>query len=184
MKTIAIAAAVLLPFLGCTGGGDNTVLVAYFSRTGNTEKLARTIRKIAGGDLFEIVPVNPYPGDYNACLTRVSQELSDNSRPPLSTHVENMAAYDVIFIGYPIWLGNTPMVVRSFLEEYDLAGKTVIPFCTHGGSGLANSVAAVMSLCPGSTILKGLAVIGSNADNASNTVSVWINELVYKNQEE
>ncbi|MDR1902310.1 MAG: flavodoxin [Treponema sp.] len=194
MKIIAITAAAFFFFLGCVGcvaqnrqnepsslTGDNTVLVAYFSRTGNTERLAKTVRELAGGDLFEIVPVNPYPSDYNACLARASQELSQNSRPPLSTHVENMDAYNIIFIGYPIWCGNTPMVIRSFLEEYDLEGKTIVPFCTHGGSGLSDSVTAVRILCPGSTILDGLAVSVSNVGGARNTVANWIKELgLYK----
>jgi flavodoxin len=191
MKIMAITAAAFLVFLGAGGsaakieenaapqvpGGNNRVLVAYFSRTGNTERLARTIHELAGGDLFEIVPAALYPSDYNACLTRASQELSDNSRPPLSTHVENMADYDVIFIGYPIWMANTPMVIRSFLEEYDLTGKTIIPFCTHGGSGLSGSVAAIRSLCPGSTILDGLAVSRSNLDGERDMVSNWIKGL-------
>jgi flavodoxin len=202
MKIIAVGAAALFLFLGCAGRlaqnqsveaqaeapteaqseaqpvpGGERVLVAYFSRTGNTETLAATIHELAGGDLFEITPSAPYPENYNDCLARATQELADDSRPPLSTRVENMAGYELIFIGYPIWLGNTPMVIRSFLEEYDLAGKTIIPFCTNGGSGLANSVAAIRSLCPGSSVREGLAITGSRAGTARNTVSDWLKGL-------
>jgi flavodoxin len=190
MKITAVAAAVLFLFFGCAGtqkqsleappSGDPSgrrTLVAYFSRTGSTEALAKIVQKTAGGDLFKITPSTPYPADYQECLQRASQERADNFRPPLATRVENMAAYDVVFIGYPIWLGNVPMVIRSFLEAYDFSGKTVIPFCTHGGSGLSGSAAAVKALCPGSVVLEGLAVKGTNAAAAQGAVSIWIREL-------
>ncbi|MDR1972112.1 MAG: flavodoxin [Treponema sp.] len=190
MKIIAITAAALFFFLGCARGGtqnrqnetseltgDNRVLVAYFSRTGNTEGLAKTIHELAGGDLFEITPVEPYPSDYDECLARALAELSGDSRPPLAARVENMDTYNVIFIGYPIWCGDAPMVIRSFLEEYDLAGKTVVPFCTSGSSGLSGSVAAIKRLCPESTIPDGLAVSASSLGSARDAVSTWLKGL-------
>jgi flavodoxin len=133
-------------------GGN--VLVVYFSRTGTTKTLAENINKTTGGDLFEIVPVTPYSTDYNTCLSQASSELSANARPPLATHVANMDNYDVIFVGYPIWHGQTPMVIRTFLEEYDFSGKTVIPFCTSASSGFGSSMNTVEVMCPDSTVSK------------------------------
>lgn len=153
------------------------ILVAYFSRTGNTETIAEMIADSTGGTLFEIVPENAYPEEYSACTAQAQQEQNDNARPALATHVENMAEYDVIYIGYPIWWGTMPMLMFTFLEEYDLDGKTIVPFCTHGGSGLSRSVSDITAACPGATVLNGLAVSGSSAAGAGETVKNWIADL-------
>jgi flavodoxin len=187
MKIFAIAAAALFFLGGCAGdaalkqappqGPKGKVLVAYFSRTGNTETLAKIVRETTGGDLLPITASLPYPADYNECLKRATQEQADNARPSFSTPPENMASYEVIFIGYPIWLGTTPLIIRSFLEAYDFSGKTLIPFCTHGGSGIAGSAAVIRELCPGSRILEGLAVTARELDTAQTTVAAWIKGL-------
>jgi flavodoxin len=135
---------------------ENNILVAYFSHTGNTRVIANQIHENVGGDIFEIVTVDPYPDDYNACVDKAKQEQDDNSRPELATKVENMDSYDVVFVGYPNWWGTMPMAVFTFLEEYDFSGKTIVPFCTHEGSGLGRSVEDIKELCPQSTILEGL----------------------------
>jgi flavodoxin len=154
-----------------------SILVAYFSRTGNTRALANTIHEISGGDLFEIVPAEPYPSDYNECLERARRELENDHRPVLSTHVADMDKYDIIFVGHPIWHGNAPMAIRAFLEEYDLSEKTIVPFVTSGSSGFGQSWEILKPLCPGSTILEGLAVRGADAANIRSTVSAWIGGL-------
>ncbi len=163
---------------------ENNIIVAYFSHTGNTREIANQIHERVGGDIFEIVTVDPYPDDYNACVDKAKQEQDDNSRPELATKVENMDSYDVVFVGYPIWWETMPMAVFTFLEEYDFSGKTIIPFSTHEGSGLGSSVEDIKKLCPNSTVLEGLAVRGSNVNNAQNEVLEWLRKIEYSNKAE
>lgn len=153
------------------------ILVAYFSHSGNTRVIANQIHENVGGDIFEIVTVNPYPTDYDAVVGQAKQEQEDNYRPQLKTKVENMDSYDVVFIGYPNWWGTMPMPVFSFLEEYNFSGKTIIPFCTHEGSGLGRSIEDITKLCPKSTIQKGLAIRGSSVKTAQDDVSKWLHEI-------
>lgn len=170
------------------------VLVVYFSHTGenynvgviekgNTHIIADMIAEETGADLFEIQPVNPYPTVYRECTDVAQKEQRENARPAFIGGVENMAQYDTVFIGYPIWWGDLPMIVYTFLESYDFAGKTVIPFCTHEGSGLSGTGRNVANACPGAEILDGLAVRGSVAQNqqeeAENSVRNWLAGLGY-----
>lgn len=137
MRTFVILSMVLLFMVPGTTmaaepqAGKPKILVAYFSWSGNSREIAKSIHKKVGGDLFEIVAATPYPTDYNACLDQSADELKKQYRPPLKTHVANMKQYDVIFLGYPNWWATIPMPVASFLVEYDLSGKTIIPFCSH-----------------------------------------------------
>ncbi len=153
------------------------ILVAYFSRSGNTREIATQIHESVGGDIFEIVTVDPYASDYDAVVEQAKQELEKGYRPALKTKVKNIESYDVVFVGYPNWWGTIPMPVATFLSEYDFSGKTIVPFCTHEGSRLGQSVADITKLCPQSTILDGLAVRGRDVKNARNEVSGWLREL-------
>lgn len=157
------------------GGGK--VLIAYFSWSGNTEALAGMIQAETGGDLFEIVPETPYTDDYNALLDQAQQEQRDNARPAIAGQVENWTDYDVVFVGYPNWWSDAPMIVRSFLESCDCAGKTVIPFCTHGGGGFGRSLSSVAGSAAGADVLDGFEVSGSRVDGAAPDVSAWIDGL-------
>lgn len=156
---------------------SHRVLIAYFSWSGNTEKLANIIQAEIGGDLFEIVPETPYTDDYNALLEIAAQKQGDQARPPVAGTVENWADYDTVFIGYPNWWSDTPMVVRTFLESYDWAGKTVIPFCTHGSGGFGRSVQSVTESASGAEVLDGFKVAGSRVDGAEEAVTAWISGL-------
>ena len=134
--------------------GDSNILVAYFSWSGNTQQVANWISDKTGGELFRIPPEVDYTEDN--VFDRAQDELNNGTRPPLSSHIdsETMAEYDVIFLGFPIWWYDLPMPVWSFLEEYDLSGKTIIPFFTHNGSSSgASSISTVAELCPDSTVL-------------------------------
>jgi flavodoxin len=153
------------------------ILIAYFSHTGNTREIANQIHKKVGGDIFEIVTVKPYPTDYQTVVDQAKREQEAHDRPKLATKVRNMASYDVVFVGYPNWWGTMPMAVFSFLQQYNLSGKTIIPFCTHGGSELGRSVHDITKLCPKSTILDGLAVRDTNVKHAQNDVSKWLRKL-------
>jgi flavodoxin len=166
-------------------------LIAYFSRkgqnyvsgrlvdlkVGNTEVVANMIQKITGGVLFHIESVAAYPNDYKEATEVAKNELRAKARPKLTGQVENMGAYDVIFLGYPNWWGTMPMPVFTFLESYDFSGKTIVPFCTHEGSGLGHSEKDIAKACPKVTMLKGIAIHGTNASSANSNVSSWIDEL-------
>ena len=131
--------------------GKNT-LVAYFSATGITEKVAEMIAETTGGDLYEITPVQEYTAadlDWTDKTSRSTKEMNDSkSRPAIRADLKDAESYDVIYIGYPIWWNLAPKAVNTFLETYDFSGKTVIPFATSGGSGIANSVARLKKEYP------------------------------------
>lgn len=141
------------------------VLIAYYSRTGTTREVATQIRQKVGGDLFELKTVHSYPREYRATTHQAKREQEANFRPQLSAELANADAYDLVFIGYPNWWGTLPMAFFTFLERYRFAGKTLIPFCTHEGSGLGRGVGDIKSMCPDATILEGLALRGGGVDN-------------------
>ncbi len=159
------------------GSITNKILVAYFSHSGNTREIANQIHKSVGGDILEIQSVQPYPHDYDAVVQQAKQELKSGYKPALKTKFENIKSHDLVFIGYPNWCGTIPAPVRTFLSEYDLSGKTIVPFITHAGSGLGRSVRDIATLCPNSTILDGLAVWGKNTKTAQNEVSEWLQKI-------
>lgn len=167
------------------------ILVAYFSRTGenysvgyiekgNTHIVADIIAEQTGGDIFEIRTVTSYPDDYDECTKVAKQEQDENARPELVATVENMDDYDVIFLGFPNWWGDMPMAVYTFLESYDFSGKTIVPFCTHEGSGLSSTENSIADTCPDVEVLEGLAIRGSVAQNsqdeAKKTVLGWLSD--------
>lgn len=134
---------------------DTNVLVAYFSYSGTTKSVAQKIRRLTGGDIVRIREKTRYSTNYDRTASRAQREMQNNSRPAITTTVANMKDYDVVYIGYPIWWHSTPKVIDTFLEKYDLSGKTVIPFCTSGGSDISESMDVIQSLCKSSTILEG-----------------------------
>jgi len=146
---------------------------------GNTQIIADYITEITGGDSFAIQVVDEakYPVDGYDTLDAAQVERSENARPELAAHVENMDDYDVIYLGFPNWWGTMPMPVFTFLEEYDFSGKTIIPFCTHDGSGLGSSRRDIESLCPDATVLDGLAIRYSDVQEARSDVENWIDGM-------
>ncbi len=157
--------------------GTKKILVVYFSHSGNTREIADQIHKIIGGDIFEIQAVNSYPNDYDAVVKQAKQELESGYKAVLKTKIENIKLYDVVFIGYPIWWGTFPAPVKTFLSEYDFSGKTIVPFCTHEGSGLGHSVLDISKFCSQSILLDGVAIRGSNVKTAQNEVSGWLRKI-------
>ncbi|MCL1895700.1 MAG: flavodoxin [Clostridiales bacterium] len=160
-------------------GEDNAgkTLIVYFSHTGNTERVAKQIHEAVGGDMFQIMTDNVYPEDYDACVEQAKQEKKDGFRPVLKGGVENMDQYDVVFIGYPIWISTMPMALFTFLETYDMSGKTVIPFCTYGGSRFGDSIKDIKKLCPDSDILDGLAIKRDGGDSLAADVEKWLRKI-------
>ena len=133
---------------------ETKTLVVYFSATGTTRPLAEYTAEILDADIYEIVAEEPYTEDDLAYYTngRADQEQNDpNVRPAISGSVENMERYDTIILGYPIWHGQAPRIISTFLESYDFSGKTIVPFCTSHSSGIGSSASNLHSLCPDST---------------------------------
>lgn len=153
------------------------VLVAYFSHSGNTREVARQIGEATGGDLFEIVPATPYPAEYQAVVDQGKKEIAAGVRPALKNPVGDLSQYDVIFVGSPCWWATIAPPVATFLTSCDFAGKTVIPFMTHEGSGMGRSEADIRKLCPQSTVPDGLAVRGSAVRNSKEAVGKWVRSL-------
>ena len=160
-----------------TGEKPGKILIAYYSRTGNTKSVADEIQKNVGGDLFEIKTTNTYPEEHKATTEQAKTDKNNNFRPELAAKVPNIDSYDVIFVGYPIWWGTMPMGVFSFLEQHNLAGKTVIPFCTHGGSGLGDSVSDIKKTSPQANVVQGLALSGSNARSSQKEIADWLKNI-------
>lgn len=170
---------------------EEKCLIAYYSRKGNnyvsgnivnlpignTEVVAKIIQEMTEGDLFHIDTVNFYPEDYTETTNVAKKEQNENARPELSNHVKNMDSYNVIFLGYPIWYGTMPMALCTFLEEYDFSIKTIIPFCTHDGSGLGHSENDIAKLSPKATLLNGLAIKGTLISDAKKDVTNWLNKI-------
>lgn len=153
------------------------ILIAYFSRTGNTEELAEEIQLRTGGELFEIVPEEPYPADYDETVERFRREREENARPAIAEDVENMDSYSTIFIGFPNWGDDMPHIVYTFLEQYDFTGKTVIPFCTNGGGGFGNSLTGLRNTCPDAEIAEGFECGGRNVQNETAELADWLMSL-------
>ena len=157
---------------------SGSVLIAYFSATGNTEHIAEHLAGILDADLYEIVPEVPYTSEdlnYSNSDCRANQEQNDPAaRPAISGGVENMADYEVIFLGYPIWWGDAPKIVSTFLKSYDFDGKTIVPFCTSGSSSIGGSASGLEALTSGATWLDGQRFSGSASRE---TVSQWVDSL-------
>lgn len=175
---------------------ESKTLIAYFSlvnivpegadasahatpEIGNTESAALELQTQVGGDLFAIKTVQTYPVDHRECSVIAEEEMRSDARPELSTHVENMDDYDTIYIGYPIWWYQEPMAIRTFLEEYDFSGKTIIPFCTTLGAGVEESEDNIKSHCPDSSVLEGLTLY-TGRDTFSEPIVEWLEELGIK----
>ena len=159
-------------------GNANSTLVAYFSATGNTEEIAQHLQTILGASLYEIIPAKPYSDDdldYNASDCRANQEQNDPSvRPAIDGSVENMDSYDVILLGYPIWWGEAPRIISTFLESYDFTGKTIVPFCTSGSSSIGGSAEHLTVLAADATWLEGARF---NPGATQDEVAAWVEGL-------
>ncbi len=161
-----------------TDSEGTKVLVVYFSATNTTEGVAEYIANGLNADIYEIVPEDPYTDadlNYNDNNSRTTIEMNDpNARPAISGSVENMEQYDIIFVGYPIWWGEAPRIISTFMESYDFSGKTIVPFCTSGGSGIGSSASNLERLTSGATWLDGRRLNGSDSQD---TVMEWVNSL-------
>ncbi|MFC3881143.1 flavodoxin family protein [Algoriphagus namhaensis] len=169
------------------------ILIVYLTRTKNTKAVAEMIKAEVGGDLVELELIDPYPENYQAIVAQVSKENDTGFLPPLKTEIEDLASYDIVFIGFPTWGMQLPPPMKSFLSSSDLSGKTIIPFNTNAGYGVGSSFDKVKELCPKSTILKGFSIKGGierdgilfvmegeKERQAQEEVKKWLNDLSLK----
>ena len=168
---------------------NNKSIVVYYSRTdenygvgnitvGNTAKVAAEIAKQTGADIYEIKPVKAYPANYKECIEVAQQEKDDNARPQIATTIENFGQYRTVYLGYPNWWGDMPMIVYTFIESQNFDGKTVIPFVTHEGSGLSGTPQKLRKALPKATVTDGIAITGSTAQNKPDEVTKKVSELI------
>lgn len=154
-----------------------STLVVYFSNSGNTEILANFIHNYVGGDIVALEPTVAYPEDYNDLLDVAQEEQRSDAIPEFNDLNIDIEDYDTIFIGYPNWWGDMPMIIYTFFDTYDLSGKTIAPFNTSGGSGLSRTVGTIRELEPDATVTDGFTVLSDNVDNAMSDVEEWIDSL-------
>lgn len=181
IKTLLFTTLALLSLGGNSQAQETTktekALVVYFSLSGNTQEIANKIKNITNADLFEIVPLEAYPEDYRATTKQAKKEISEGYKPALKNKLENIQDYGIIYVGSPCWWSTIAPPVATFLSEYDLSGKTIIPFMTHGGSGLGHSVEDIKKLLPNSTVTDGKAFWGKSAKDANEDVAEWLKGL-------
>ncbi len=163
-------------------------LIVYFSRrgenyvsgqlkklsVGNTEAAAEMIRQLTQAELFRLEPVQAYSDGYNDCIAEAQADQRRDARPELKRYPESLDNYETIYLGYPNYWGTMPMCVFTFLERFDFTGKTILPFCTHEGSGMGRSEADIKRLCPGAAIKKGLAHHGGSVQSAKADIEKWL----------
>ena len=154
------------------------ILVAYFSASGETKKLAKTIAGVTGGDLFEIAPQVPYTAadlDWMDAGSRSTVEMKDKkSRPAMAGQVQDMGQYETVFVGFPIWWYQAPRIIEKFLESYDFTGKKVVPFATSGGSGLGKTEDILKAVCPAAQWLPGKRL---RSGESAGAVQGWVDKL-------
>lgn len=179
-------------------GTDGKVLVVYFSVpetdgvdassgasrlitdgkvTGSTQYIASLIGEATDGDLFEIKTVTPYPGSHKALVDAAKEEAGRKDRPKLATHIKDLKDYDIVFIGFPNWWYDMPMPLYTFFEEYDFSGKTIIPFCTHGGSRFSGAIRTIRELEKGAKVLDGYSIYRDQVADAKEDVQKWLDKI-------
>ncbi len=170
---------------------NKNILIAYFShagnnyvggsivnlKIGNTEIVAKRIEQLTGGDLFKIDPIKKYSEDYDACTKEAQEELRVAARPEIIEYQNSLDRYKNIILAYPNWWGTLPMPVFTFLEKYDFTSKTILPLCTHEGSGMGRSESDIQKVCQQSIIQKGLPIRGSNVNSADKEIINWLKAL-------
>ncbi len=152
------------------------ILVVYFTRTGNTRVIAQLIRRTLRADIVEIAPAAPYPEDYETTVNQAQRERDSSYQPPLAAAVPDIGANEVVFLGFPIWGETIPPVIRSFLAQHDLTGKTLVPFITHGGYGPGRSMSTVKQLAPGARVLDPFVMEADQERRTMTQVSNWLSK--------
>jgi len=156
---------------------DNSAVVIDGKVLGNTQYMAYVIQEATGADIFRIEPVTPYPTNHAALVDLAEDEKDVNARPAIEAQIKNLAQYNTVFIGYPIWWSDMPMILYTFFEEYDFSGKTIVPFSTHGGSRFARTPKTIQHLEPEARMMDGLTISRDRIQNAEQQIMDWVNGL-------
>lgn len=160
---------------------ENSTVVIDGKVLGNTQFIALLIQKYTGGDIFRIEPKTPYPTDHKTLVALAKEEQNRSARPALLHNVANLEDYDTVFLGYPNWWGDMPMIVYTFLQTHDLSGKTVIPFNTHGGSGFSRTISTIQELVPKANVItRGFTVSRNRVDRAEPDLKAWVQRMGWK----
>lgn len=160
---------------------DNSVVVIDGEVLGNTQYVAYIIQENTGADIFRIEPKTPYPTDHETLVDLAAEEQNNDARPAIKDRIENLEQYDTIFIGYPNWWGDMPMILYSFFDEYDFSGKNIIPFNTHGGSGFSDTINTIMKLEPDASVDEaGFTVSRNDVQDAEPDIIAWLENSGYK----
>ena len=154
--------------------GAKKSLVVYYSWSGNTRGVAAQIHQKVGGDMMELELVTPYSANYNTCLDEAKRDQAQDARPELKTRIPDISQYDVVYLGYPNWWATIPMPIASLLESYDFSGKTIAPFCSHGGGRLGQSVTDIAKLAPNAQITEGLPVHYRGGNSLERDIANWL----------
>ena len=191
MRKIFLGMLIVVAVVGAAFAAEAKMLVAVFSRAdenysvgvvevGNTMKLAQVIAQKTGAELFEVAPAKKYPANYDECIDVAKREQNQKARPAIAQD-KDISEYDVIFLGYPIWWGDIPMCMYTFIEAHDWAGKTVIPFCTHEGSGAGRTDSTLPRALKGASVKRVMAMRGATAQRGGaqveRTVDAWLKGL-------
>jgi len=163
-------------------GARSRLLVAYFSRSGNTRLIAGHVRRILNADLFEIQPAQPYPEDYEATVRQAERERDADFLPPLKETAVGIASYETIFLGFPIWGMTAPPVIGSFLSQHDLSGKAIVPLVTHGGYGTGRSLAAIRRLASKASVREGFTLQMDQEREILQRVTRWLGTVDVRKQ--
>lgn len=156
-------------------GEESDILVAYFSWSGTTLRMAQEVAAQTGADIFRIEPVTPYPTEYTPCTEVARAEKEANARPAISGRVEKWSEYDTVFIGCPVWWWTTPMIICTFAESYDFTGKTVVPFCTYASTYRDETLARIVELTPAARHLEGEGLTSGRVNTAN--ISSWLKKI-------
>ena len=159
---------------------DNSTVVIDGETLGNTQYMAYVIQETVGADIFRIEPETPYPTDHDELVDLAKEEQNDNARPKIKAKIENFDTYENIFVGYPNWWGDMPMILYSFFDEYDFPGKTIIPFNTHGGSGFSDTISTIKELEPNAEVLDGKSISRNDIQDAEQEIIDWVKSLGFE----
>lgn len=162
---------------------DDSTVVIDGETLGNTQYMAYVIQETVGADIFRIEPETPYPTDHDELVDIAREEQSNNARPAIKDTIENFDTYENIFVGYPNWWGDMPMILYSFFDKYDFSGKTIIPFNTHGGSGFSGTISTIKELEPNAEVLDGKSISRNDIQDAEQEIVDWVNSLDLKQAE-
>ena len=172
--SIAVLGVATIKSLSTNKQSEKKMLIVFYSHTGNAKFVSEHIQALTGADVFELIPVDPYPEDVDATIVRAGEERESGRLPSLVGSIENLADYDVIFLGSPNWFGTLSLPVQSFLKTYDLSGKTVVPFISFGGGGLMNTITDLKTLIPNATILEAFSVSRDDVKNSQADITQWL----------